>query len=94
MDYVFKPAAKEALEELDNKNSEKIMKAIEEVSEQGFSHENIKLIKDQEGNWLYRLKVQDEKINQRVFLEYIDKKLKIFDILDRECAYEEEYGNG
>lgn len=93
MDYSFKPTAKKSLEKLDKEQSREILSLIDEVASQGISHEKVKMIKDRDGNWVYRLKVDGEHTNHRAFLDYIDGELKVLDILHRENAYEGDYGN-
>jgi len=94
MDYSFKATARESLKELEREEAEEIVELIEEVAEQGFNHDKVKMIKDRNGDWVYRLKVDREPSNHRVFLDYIDGELKILDILHRSIAYEDKYGNG
>lgn len=94
MNYSFKATAKQSLEELDKEEAEEIIELIEEVAEQGFNHDKVKMIKDGNGDWVYRIKVDEENTNYRVFTDYIEGELKILDILHRSIAYEDEYGNG
>ena len=94
MNYSFRKTSRQSLKELEQEKAEEIVEAIEEVAEQGFNHDRVKMIKDRNGNWVYRLKVDKDNTNHRVFLDYIDGELKILDIMPRSVAYEDEYGNG
>ncbi|MFB6181229.1 MAG: type II toxin-antitoxin system RelE/ParE family toxin [Candidatus Nanohalobium sp.] len=94
MDYSFKATAKQSLEELDKGQAEEIIKLIEEVAEQGFNHDKVKMIKDRNGDWVYRIKAAEDNTNHRVFIDYIEGELKIIDILHRNIAYDGKYGNG
>lgn len=94
MDYSFKQTAKEALEQLDRNQAEEILDAVAEVANQGFDHEKVKMIKDRKGNWLYRIKVNGDVTNHRVFIDYVERELRVLDIMHRSVAYEDKYGNG
>lgn len=94
MNYSFRATARQTLKELERQKAEEIIELIEEVAEQGFNHDKVKMIKDRNGNWVYRLKVDKDNTNHRAFLDYIDGELKILDIMHRSVAYEDEYGNG
>lgn len=94
MDYSFRENARKSLEKLDNSKSREIMKVITEVAENGFNHESVKMIKDRNGDWLYRIKIVEGTTNHRAFADYTEGKLKILDILHRDKAYEDQYGNG
>ncbi len=76
MDYSFKATAKQSLEELDREQAEKIIELIEEVVEQGFNHDKVKMIKDRNGDWVYRIKVDEDNTNHRVFTDYIEGELQ------------------
>lgn len=93
MEYVLKESAKKTLEELDVEKAEYILTIIEEVTEEGLEHDKVKLIQDRNGQWLYRIKIVSEICNYRAFVDYIDGKLEILDILHRDIAYEGEFGN-
>ncbi|MFB6245217.1 MAG: hypothetical protein ABEJ03_02615 [Candidatus Nanohaloarchaea archaeon] len=82
------------MKELERQKAREIVESIEEVAEQGFNHDRVKMIKDRNGDWVYRLKVDKDNTNHRVFLDYINGELKILEILHRSVAYEDEYGNG
>jgi mRNA-degrading endonuclease RelE of RelBE toxin-antitoxin system len=60
MNYSFKATSKQSLEELDKQRAEEIIELIEEVAEQGFNHDKVKVIKDRNGDWVYRIKVDEE----------------------------------
>lgn len=94
MDYSFGANARQSLKELDREQAEEVIELIEEVAERGFNHDEVKLIKDRDGNWVYRIKVDEENTNHRVFTDYIEGELKVLDILHRSVAYEDKYGNG
>ncbi|MFB6158661.1 MAG: type II toxin-antitoxin system RelE/ParE family toxin [Candidatus Nanohalobium sp.] len=93
MNYSFKATAKQSLEELDKDQAEEVIGLIEEVAKQGFNHDKVKLIKDRNGDWVYRIKADEENTNHRVFTDYIEGELKVLDILHRNIAYEDKYGN-
>lgn len=94
MDYSFKATAKQSLEELDKEQAEEIIELIEELVEQGFNHDKVKMIKDRNADWVYRIKVDEDNTNHRVFIDYIEGELKILDILHRSVAYEDKYRSG
>ena len=94
MDHSFKATARESLKELEREEAEEIVELIEGVAKEGFNHNNVKMIKDRNGDWVYRLKVDGENTNHRVFLDYIEGEIKVLDVLHRSIAYEDEYGNG
>lgn len=94
MNYSFRKTARRSLKELERQKAREIVESIEEVAEQGFNHDRVKMIKDRNGDWVYRLKVDKDNTNHRVFLDYINGELKILEILHRSVAYEDEYGNG
>ncbi|PSG98634.1 MAG: hypothetical protein BRC29_00725 [Nanohaloarchaea archaeon SW_7_43_1] len=94
MNYSFKETAKNSLEELDVDEVKEILRLIEEMIEEGFSHPKVKMIKERNGDWVYRLKVDRENTNHRVFLDYVEGDIKILDIMHRDVAYEGKYGNG
>lgn len=94
MNYSLRPEARKSLKELNREQAEEIIRLIEEVAEQGFSHHKVKMIKDRNGDWIYRIKVDEDNTNHRIFTDYTEGELKILDILHRSIAYENEYGNG
>ncbi len=94
MDYSFKKTAKDSLEKLDKSVSREIIETVSEVAEKGFNHDKVKMIKDRNGDWIYRIKVVREYTNHRIFADYVEGELKILDILHRNKAYEDQYGNG
>lgn len=93
MDYTLKEPAKESLEDLPINKAEKILEVIEEVSDEGLSHGKVKLIQDRNGEWLYRIKIVSKECNHRAFVDYIDGRLEILDILHRDTAYQGRFGN-
>jgi len=72
----------------------RIIELIEEVVEQGFNHDKVKMIKDRNGDWVYHIKVDEDNTTHRVFTDYTAGELKVLDILHRSVAYEDKYGNG
>ncbi|MFB6174766.1 MAG: type II toxin-antitoxin system RelE/ParE family toxin [Candidatus Nanohalobium sp.] len=94
MNHSFRKTARQTLKELEQEKAGEIVEIIEEVAEQGFNHDKVKMIKDRNGDWVYRLKVDKDNTNHRIFMDYIDGELKILDVLHRSVAYEDEYGNG
>jgi len=94
IEYRFRETAKEALEELERVKSEEIISKIEDVAQTGFEHRDLRMIKDNHGEWLWRLKVDGDKTNHRIFLDYIENKIIVLDIIKREEAYKGKYGNG
>ena len=94
MNYSFKETAKNSLEELNDTEISEILQLIEEMVEEGFSHPKVKMIKERNGDWVYRLKVDKENTNYRVFLDYVEGDIKILDIMHRDVAYEGKYGDG
>jgi len=92
MNSVFTDRASESLENLDSEISRRILDFIDEVTEEGFSHERVKMIKDRNGDWVYRIKIKEDGLNYRTFMDYVDGEFKILDILHRDEAYEGVYG--
>lgn len=92
MDYSFSEQAKKSIEEMVESHADKVLTQIKDVAEQGFSHEGVKMIKDRRGDWVYRIKIDDDAANYRAFADYSDGELKILDVLHRDQAYEGRYG--
>ena len=93
MSYILKDQAKETLSELDRDKAGQILDVIQDFSEKGLDHSNVKLIKDRRGEWLYRIKIVSENCNHRAFIDYIDGRIEVLDILHRDVAYEGKFGN-
>ena len=88
MDLELKPGAIKDMKELSDQARKDIIKVLEEFEEKQFTHPGIKQIKDNDGKWIWRLKVKTDYTDHRVFIDYIDGCFQVLEVMHRDNAYE------
>lgn len=63
------------------------MAALEEFEKEQFSHSGIKQIQDEDGRWIWRLKVKRDHTDHRVFIDYMDPDFQVLSVAHRDEAY-------
>ena len=88
MSVELKPGAIEDLEKMDGKIREEIFEKLEDFSKKQLDHPDIKMIKDHDGRWIWRLKCKEDHSDHRIFLDYEDNRFIVNKVAHRDDAYE------
>lgn len=88
LEVIWTESAQNSLEDLQDRKKKEVLDMVTELSEQQFSHNCVKPIKDRNGRWIWRLKVKEDYTDHKVFVDLEEEKLLILDIAHRDTAYE------
>lgn len=90
VDEDWRPPAREGFYELSNDVKEEVLDEIDAMKDAGiFSYENVKMIKDRNGEWRWRLKIKNDA-DHRLIFDYTDGTLVFLLLGHRDDVYAEE----
>jgi phage-related protein len=88
MDINLREQAVEDIDVISEKAQEEVLKALEEFEDEQFHHSDVKQIKDEDGKWIWRLKIKEDHTDHRAFIDYIDGEFHVLKVAHRDVAYE------
>lgn len=84
----LKERAVKDVHQLSDDARKEVFEALEEFEEEQFHHSDVKQIKDEDGKWIWRLKIKREHTDHRAFIDYVNEEFQVLKVAHRDTAYQ------
>jgi mRNA-degrading endonuclease RelE of RelBE toxin-antitoxin system len=88
LEIQLKEQSVQDIQQLSDEAKEEVFEALEEFEQKQFHHPDVKQIKDEDGKWIWRLKIKRDHTDHRAFIDYVDEEFQVLKVAHRDTAYQ------